>query len=552
MSIILQAISSAFDKSDLEIFDNNRVARNAKRWRNLQEFVQQFCVYISKKPRESSTWKPNYWFTFRIHTNLQVRTIRRHQAIFKLLVQYNARLTYALWTDQPKDAYTSAIGFLIGYSPKHCMSDQVIQETDTAIPTWKPTMTTTSVSIDNVVHRNVSYDFTCRTSDATKLRSLLEKTFTKSKFKKTLKFAPYQLKHSHPKLFAQLVDYQADLTNHLVIAIEEVPIEHMRDGFSDVLRKHFPSISAVFEHKNTRTEDLEGKVIGRWNIMCPSSHFDSTAQVMKSKIGTLYKNYTDNPNVAILQHQFYPHVTSKIHMSELTDDNSETTKNSFASFYKTSSVASYQKQSQEETFLDTYPTVFGIQPKVVSYNTHQAASPSSTPSTQQSNKNTTKKLISYAQVVDKSQHQQQDDPALASVSDLTSATETANLRAEIEKMSNEIKILQLENQMIQEKHNAQLQLMQPTDLSPTLEKRLQQIKIQLKNQHHPYQHSYDSANAIRYKGTRPNPYQRTYLDFNNHNKRNLPPHHPHSEITSSPPSKQNDSKSTSRKPNNND
>ena len=155
------------------------------------------------------------------------------------------------------------------------------------------------------------------------------------------------------------------------------------------------------------------------------------------------------------------------------------------------------------------------------------------------------------QVVDQSQHQQHDDPALASVSDLTSATETANLRAEIEKMSKEIKKLHLENQMIQEKHNAQLQLMQSNDLTPTLEKRLQQIEMHLKTQHHPYQHSYDSATVGGYYDPRPSPYQ-PYQDFNNHNKRNLPPQHFHSESTTSPPPKRSDSKSTPRKTNTND
>ena len=49
-SIILQSIScSTYDKSDLEIFDNDGVARNAKRWKNLQEFLHQFHVYTSNE-----------------------------------------------------------------------------------------------------------------------------------------------------------------------------------------------------------------------------------------------------------------------------------------------------------------------------------------------------------------------------------------------------------------------------------------------------------------------------------------------------------------------
>ena len=127
-------------------------------------------------------------------------------------------------------------------------------------------------------------------------------------------------------------------------------------------------------------------------------------------------------------------------------------------------------------------------------------------------------------------------------------------------MSQEIKRLQLENKMIQEKLNTQLQLLQSNDLTPTLEKQLQQIKMQLKNQHHPYQHSYyDPANVIGYDNPNPNPYQQPYQDyqedqhhFNNHNKRDLPPHHSHSKITSSPLSKQSDSRLTPRKTNNND
>jgi len=368
---ILKTIAETNDKSDLEIFDNHGVSRNALRWKNLLQFTQQFTVYNSKKPRKTTNWRPNYWLTFRVHTNTPIRTIRNHKKVSEMLKDKNARLAYTLWTDQPEDAFTSALGFLLGYSPKHCPTHQVLKEinaaisaesnTDiTAIPTWKPTMTTTSINVDGTLHRNVSYDVTCRTADATKLRSLLEISFAKPKFRERPKFAPYQLKRSHPEIFSKLVDYQADFTNHMVIAVEGIPVEHMYCGFQQQIQDHFPAISAVYEHKNTRVESDEGPMIGRWNLMCPTSSFDTTASNLKNRIGTLYEDYMGKNNRLVLPYAYFPTVTSNIRSTEMSDDMSDITRNSFASYYESSSITSYNKTSPEDTHENMPPSIFGL------------------------------------------------------------------------------------------------------------------------------------------------------------------------------------------------
>ena len=151
----------------------------------------------------------------------------------------NARLVYTTWSDNPEDAFTTAIGFLLHYDATNCTAQQVINEinafitTETNtdrknIPIWKPIMTTSSVIINGVTHRNLSYDITCRTQDSNKLWTLLEKAVCKPKFRDFQKFAPYSMKRSNPRLFANLVDKQFELcTDLLVIAVEIIPIQHM-------------------------------------------------------------------------------------------------------------------------------------------------------------------------------------------------------------------------------------------------------------------------------------------------------------------------------------
>ena len=156
--------------------------------------LQDSFKYIEKKKNKKQThWKPYYWITFKLHTTLQVKVIRNHHDVKQKLKQLNARLSYTEWTDQEEDAYTSSLGFLIGFNPKHCTDNQAHTDTNQwiakitetpipSIPLWKPQLTISSVIHDGVTHQCSSFDFTCRTQDASTLRSLLEKTFTDKSF----------------------------------------------------------------------------------------------------------------------------------------------------------------------------------------------------------------------------------------------------------------------------------------------------------------------------------------------------------------------------------
>ena len=194
---------------------------------------------------------------------------------------------------------------------------------------------------------------------------------------------PYQLKRSHPVLFSKLVDLQADFTNQMVIAVEGIPVEHMYCGFRNILQTEFPAITAIYEHKNTRVESEDGPMIGRWNLMCSTAQFDSTACTLKSKIGTLYENYMQAGNRPVLPHQYFPSVTSNIR-SYVLDDVSDITRNSFASFYESSSIASYNKESPEDPYEHVTPSVFGIAPEASTPTVTYAEAtkqPASTPTT---------------------------------------------------------------------------------------------------------------------------------------------------------------------------
>ena len=376
LSTVLKTISKSFGKSELELHDRNSIGRNAQNWNSITEFTSQFQVHMNKKTKKLENWKPHHWITFKIHANLQVEAIRNHCDIESKLQAHNGRLTHTEWSDQDKDACTSALGFLVGCNPKHCTSKQAhddtnnwIQEiTETPIkstPLWRPQVSMSSAVVDGKTHRCGSFDVTCRTQDAGKLRSLLETTFTDERFldkerkMKTAKCSPCHLERNHPKCFASMVDCQADENTHLVIAVEGMPAIHMKQGFNKTIKRHCEDVKHICEHKNTHAPDEDGKSVGRWNLVCPISSFDSTASKVFSEISALCENFTDNPHVAKPPHTHKPRVTSKICLQEAHDDNSDGTRNSFASFFENSSVASCQKESFEDDCDEATPTNFG-------------------------------------------------------------------------------------------------------------------------------------------------------------------------------------------------
>ena len=348
------------------------------------------------------------------------------------------------------------------------------------IPLWKPTTTSTSIVVDNVLHRNLSFDLTCRTEDAKKMKSLLETTFTQPQFCQQPKYAPYQLKQSHPKLFSQLVGYQADLITHLVIAVESILAEHMSTGFKDILFKSFSHISSIYEHRNTHRENDQGQVIGRWNITCPQDSFDKTARSIKDQVGTLYENFESLPNLPSLAHQYFPPVTSNIRVQDIDDEESETTKNSFAPFYETSSIASYTIESTEDQFSELLPTIFGFQPTIIktpSPSTSKTSSPHTSTTSPYPTATSTTVTKSHAAATATIPCRTPTSEIM--MSDITtSSKENEKLQKEVLLMSQQIKQLKMENQQMKERKELQHMSQQIKQL----EMENQKMKEQQQNQ----------------------------------------------------------------------
>jgi len=102
--------------------------------------------------------------------------------------------------------------------------------------------------------------------------------------------------------------------------------------------------------------------------MCPLQLFDKTAHQMQLQLGTLCENFKARSHVRHLEYTHYPKVTSKLFHQEVYDDDSDGTKNSYASFFENSSISSYQKDSSEDDFKEITPSVFGT-PTTVSQST---------------------------------------------------------------------------------------------------------------------------------------------------------------------------------------
>jgi hypothetical protein len=250
-------------------------------------------------------------------------------------------LTYSVWSDDKKDAHTTALGFLIQYDSKNCPSAEVLQEINsdiaiennidtTDIPCWKPLMTSSSISLDGKFHRNLSCDITCKTKDAQQLLCLLlQKTFTKPK-------RPYSLKCKQPQLFPNLVDYQYDYCADLMtIAVEGIPRQHiMCVGFNDILKTKHPNIVDIYQHKNKDTTNSQGEIIGwRWNLMISNKHFKACAPLLTNNIQEDYNAFIQATNPpAVDNTRFITRVTSKIKYDNKSDSDSTATLERFICF----------------------------------------------------------------------------------------------------------------------------------------------------------------------------------------------------------------------------
>ena len=155
----------------------------------------------------------------------------------------------------------------------------------------------------------------------------------------------------------------------------------MTDGFGIHLRQHFGNIVDIYDHVNTDKEDYQGQTIGRWNIMSKTEDFNKTAYAMNQSIAEVYFQFVrDNKLRDIPEQNFHPRVTSKIWWEDIDDDNSNhsrKSRNSFASFYENSSIATYSrdrdKDNDAEMDAGEPPTAFGAPIAALSVGTNMTS-----------------------------------------------------------------------------------------------------------------------------------------------------------------------------------
>ena len=298
----------------------------------------------------------------------------------KLLKQTYTRLRYSEWTDSKEDAQISTIGFLLKYDPKNCPSKQAENEINslisevndislTKIPRWKTMMTSTTNHHEGKIHQNLSYDITCRTSDRAELLKLLNETFKRKRFQNNPFFCPYSLRYKSPDTFNSFIDWHADYCSNLMtVAIENIPREHMKNGFDQELRKKHPEISVIYEHRNTdknRTNNAHIP-IGRWNIMVKRENFNKLAITLRDSLKSEYDEFVmkNNP-VNTYGIRFCPEVTSKLKVQDVnSDDDSLTTRDSWITYFESCSISTFEMSQENRTHKNleaTEPTVFNIE-----------------------------------------------------------------------------------------------------------------------------------------------------------------------------------------------
>jgi len=299
LSHILGQLLNIFTINTLELWDNNGNKRSSGRWRTGKKFATQFKVHEGKGNQKKQRL-PYYWIVIRVCTSESVKGILLNQQVKAILADKNAHMTYTDWTDAAENSHITSMVFLIQYDPKNCSSSQakrainnyILEETGTSlkdIPKCNSTLTSVGIQEKNTHHRTLTYDALAQYQDADQLRSLMEKTFTKQKFKHSPRYCLYSIKKDAQGAFKSLVDYQFDYTaDMLTIAVEGIPREHMNDGFGTHLRQRYSNIVDIYDHNNTDKEDYHGQTIGRRNIMSKTEDFNKTSYDIHQTIAEVY------------------------------------------------------------------------------------------------------------------------------------------------------------------------------------------------------------------------------------------------------------------------
>jgi hypothetical protein len=275
---LLIAITQAFDKSTLRIFDNknNRVKSFSEpKWQNQEYYHDHFTTHDAVGQRKTLV-------VHRIMTKKTISGIKNDPNVSKHLKKLNTFLRGHFWKED--EVLLKDIGFLVSYIPtKHstefvnndiftrCSTTADIEWTDA--PSYKLIHAQPKIKLAGKKQTMKTHAFSVQvlTKDASKMNQFLQKIYENDPL-----YMPYSMKEKLPKTVAQAILRQNKLLNDTwVIVLVGVPRDMMPDIFT-----HLRSTTGVIAISDTNRTDKAG----RWHVLVQGDLFKPLRKLITTKL----------------------------------------------------------------------------------------------------------------------------------------------------------------------------------------------------------------------------------------------------------------------------
>lgn len=283
--LILKELGSAFDKTELEIFDNKNRTLSldaCKEMKNIEHYEAHFKIHQGNG---------RHYVVFRVLTTLRFQSLKREGEVLKTLKKTGCYMKRHHWGQDKWDIVT--LGFMLHRDPGRHMTDEVREEI-IALASAKGAQTTPGTRFKLVAQRfKIRHNNTSCNADAygvqcLRIDALAVDTLLKEVHRETKTYVNNKLRKESPKAFMNALRLQ----NKYITTVKTVILAGITQKTMTKLRPLLlaePKIQYV-----AATRKLE--TIGRWDILTSETNQAYVIQKIEENLETWLQNIPDDPD----------------------------------------------------------------------------------------------------------------------------------------------------------------------------------------------------------------------------------------------------------------
>jgi hypothetical protein len=312
---LLIALTQAFDKSNLRIYDNNnkRVKSFSEpKWLDKEYFQAHFTTHDNKSQRKTL-------MAHRVMSNKPVATLKNDPAVLKHLKQSGTYLRAHFWSED--QVLLKDIGFLVSYVPTKHSRDYVLKDIHdrcnrfddvkwSQAPAFKVIHAQPKIKLSGKKQPLKTHAFSVQvqSKDAPAMNQFLRTIYEDEHL-----YVPYSMKKKYPQAVARAIQKQNKcLNNTWVIVLIGVTREMM---------PRLTSLSAtkgVIGISDTNRTDKQG----RWHVLVAEDSFKNVRKILSHNIKTWVNALPENSREHTSSEYPSPQVYQKNHYQGDDDSSS--------------------------------------------------------------------------------------------------------------------------------------------------------------------------------------------------------------------------------------